>query len=101
MLLSPQVATIEFAERQWAVRCRGDLCRLTGNDGAATIASQLRRVNVALTNEQLQTIGRVCAQWSVAQSVLEHVLWSILGIARSIGLRITTHMPDDARRNAI
>jgi hypothetical protein len=61
------------------------------------MTSKITSVNVALTPEQLQGIGTVCAQWSTAQHVLEVLLWATLGFNYETGRAVTSSMEDETR----
>lgn len=54
-----------------------------------------------LTAEQMQAIGRVAAQWSFAQNVLEHLIWALIPIDTEAGRGITTHIQDTSRLDII
>jgi hypothetical protein len=49
----------------------------------------------------MRAIGRVAAQWSIAQYVLEHLLWVLVPTDQATGKMLTTHLPDESRCNVI
>ena len=65
------------------------------------MVSELKGVNVPLTAEHLQAIGRICALWSSAENVMEHLIWAMIPTSINYGRAITTHAPNEARVNMI
>ena len=64
-------------------------------------ASQIKSTRPAVTQGQLEAIGLVAAEWSMAQSVLEHMIWVLIPVDQEIGRMLTTHLQEESRLNIV
>jgi hypothetical protein len=59
------------------------------------------KIATPLSDAHLRAIGLVAWRWSVAEHLLEIMIWKLLGVERETGLGVTTHMRFESRLNAI
>jgi hypothetical protein len=61
----------------------------------------VEKTPIPLTDGQINALGKVTAEWSMAESILEHFLWVLIPTDQKSGRALTTHMSSDLRCDAI
>lgn len=63
--------------------------------------TELKGVNVPLTDGQLRNIGLITVHWNMAEKMQENLLWVMIPTVRDNGLAISTHLSSEIRWNII
>lgn len=61
----------------------------------------IKSTSVPLTPGQQMAVGRVAAEWNMAEYLLAHLLWALIPVDQETGGLLTTHLQNEARRNIV
>jgi hypothetical protein len=66
-----------------------------------TDQTHIKSTKVPLTDRQFSAVGKVVAEWALAENVLEHFVWVMIPTDQKTGRAITTHMSAEQRCNLV